>query len=119
MEKTLRCTIVGCEKLIEDIDGIVTGLCPNHRELLYAAYTKDALIGVCWNCNTITILESKPPNVKDNYIFSKTCKQCSPNMFSTGLNWMSLIKEELNKSTLAIGPSTDPKKKFEFVRVID
>jgi len=101
----LRCTIAYCDNKLNDLPNIITGLCKEHRSLLYHIDPSDILLGICWNCMAFTLIQKKDNDniVKDTYLFTKTCKSCSPTLTrETGFEWMTFKKTPLELSDVRI-----------------
>jgi len=105
------CNSYGCRHELLTVREVKNRICEPHRRLL----ENDAIFaGVCWNCGTITIVESRQWDnkkeeyyIRDKYIFSKGCRCCTENE-EDNINWMTIPGERKERiiSDVAIAAIT-------------
>lgn len=91
------CNCYGCENELLTVREVKTRICEAHRRTL--AENEDMFAGVCWQCGTITLVESRQWDpkekqfyIKARYIMSKGCKNCTGNE-EDNINWMTIPGE--------------------------
>lgn len=67
-----------CETVLSSTSELASGLCTRHIELLGK---DDVIVGVCWNCNSITHHQEIPEYLNDSftekYLFTRKCTHCN------------------------------------------
>lgn len=99
MIRTKRCEFLTCKRPLESVKEIGIGLCNRHYKKFKDS---DYLTLCCWNCGSKleTIHKHKFLKgvvVKDDYIFTKTCPNCS-NVHMDDLQYIT-IDNTTDKST--------------------
>lgn len=99
--KQLYCENTSCSTALSSSDEIASGLCTRCINLLQKRH---AYAVVCWQCGNPTFIDDKPteqsrPIIKDKYIMSKSCNNCTPD--SDGHRYMNVTAGE--KSEVVLG----------------
>lgn len=73
-----KCSLDYCTNQLSSLSSIAMGMCEQHQKELES---DKYLVGVCWNCNRITVIDEIPRKLKDvykeKYIFTKGCTHCT------------------------------------------
>lgn len=84
----MRCTSFKCPATAALPVDTNLGLCETHFSL---AQNEAFLVGLCWNCGKVTLVEPKPSICKDRYLFAKGCISCTGDE-AQGLQWLTFSK---------------------------
>lgn len=80
MSTVRTCSLDYCKNSLSSLSSLGTGLCDEHLKELQS---DKHVVGVCWNCNRITVIDEIPHRLKkewqDKYLFTKTCSHCAEN----------------------------------------
>ena len=109
------CTVYGCRRKLISLWGSILGICDHHYNFID---NDDFWVGICWNCCTVTAMgpretfyKKERSFIKDKYIFSKGCKECTDDE-KMNISWMT-INEGSESTTNVI--YDENKKKIYFV----
>jgi len=98
--KFLQCNCFGCENELLTVNEVKGRMCEGHRRM---ALLEESYIGVCWNCGNPTAIGNRQWNqkdkeytIKDKYIMSKGCKECTGDE-NDNINWMTIPGERFER----------------------
>lgn len=108
-----RCSLDYCRKPLSTLDSIAMGICP---DCLKELESNNHIVGICWACNRITLIDEIPPKLKhvfkDKYLFTNGCSKCT--LDGEDNAWLTLDRFE-PKEQLVVSPEgkliTVPRKK--------
>ena len=98
-----NCNSINCNQVLNSMDEVKATLCESCQKNIIK---ENFYVGVCWKCNSITLVEKRPEYLKDKYIFSKGCVKCT-NKRENNVSWITLKGKEKEKSDLVITVSGD------------
>jgi hypothetical protein len=86
------CSSKFCKNPTLSVKTLWYGLCDKHIKLLNE---DNVYIGICWDCNSITMVGKKTIEIPDKYLFSKGCEFCkNEDLLSSfddrGIKWMTV-----------------------------
>jgi len=78
MSHVRKCSLDYCTNSLSSLSSLASGICDQHQKELES---DKHLVGVCWNCNRITVIDEIPHKLKrvwqDKYLFTKGCSHCT------------------------------------------
>lgn len=78
MSHVRKCSLDYCQNSLSTLSSIATGICEEHQKELES---DKHIVGVCWSCNRITVIDEIPHKLKrvwkDKYLFTKGCTHCT------------------------------------------
>ena len=78
MSHVRKCCLDYCTNSLSSLSSIAMGICEEHQKELES---DKHLVGVCWSCNRITVIDEIPHKLKrvwkDKYLFTKGCTHCT------------------------------------------
>lgn len=108
----MLCNCYGCSNELLTVNEVKNRMCEGHRRM---ALEEESYIGVCWYCGNPTAVgnrnwnsKDKEYTIKDKYIMSKGCKECTGNE-ENNINWMTIPGESKERviSDVAVMAITD------------
>lgn len=78
MSHVRKCSLDYCTNSLSSLSSLASGLCDKHQKELES---DKHLVGVCWNCGRITVIDEIPHKLKkvwkDKYLFTEGCSHCT------------------------------------------